>query len=58
MKKIKKILSDIFIDGLSGMTLCVELVGGRVTFIEKFGKTVFLSREEAEKALREMEGNG
>ena len=40
------------------MTPCVELVGGRVTFIEKFGKTVFLSREEAEKALREMEGNG
>ena len=38
------------------MTLCVELVGGRVTFTEKFGKTVFLSREEAEKALRGMEG--
>lgn len=38
------------------MTLCVEMVGGRVTFTEKFGKTVFLSREEAEKALREMEG--
>ena len=38
------------------MTLCVELVGGRVTFTEKFGKTVFLSREEAEKALEEMEG--
>ena len=38
------------------MTICVELVGGRVTFTEKFGKTVFLSREEAEKALREMEG--
>ena len=38
------------------MTLCVELVGGRVTFTEKFGKAVFLSREEAEKALREMEG--
>ena len=38
------------------MTPCVELVGGRVTFTEKFGKTVFLSREEAEKALREMEG--
>ena len=37
------------------MTLCVELVGGRVTFTEKFGKTVFLSREEAEKALRGME---
>ena len=33
------------------MTPCVELVGGRVTFTEKFGKTVFLSREEAEKAL-------
>lgn len=40
------------------MTLCVELVGGRVTFTEKFGKTVFLSREEAEKALQEMEGKG
>ena len=39
------------------MTPCVELVGGRVTFTEKFGNTVFLSREEAEKALREMEGN-
>lgn len=38
------------------MTLCVELVGGRVTFTEKFGKTVFLSREEAEKALAEMKG--
>ena len=38
------------------MTLCVELVGGRVTFTEKFGKTVFLSREEAERALQEMEG--
>lgn len=37
------------------MTPCVELVGGRVTFTEKFGKTVFLSREEAEKALQEME---
>ena len=37
------------------MTLCVELVGERVTFTEKFGKTVFLSREEAEKALQEME---
>lgn len=38
------------------MTLCVELAGRRVTFTEKFGKTVFLSREEAEKALQEMEG--
>ena len=38
------------------MTPCVELVGGRVTFTEKFGKTVFLSRKEAEKALQEMEG--
>ena len=38
------------------MTPCAELVGGRVTFTEKFGKNVFLSREEAEKALREMEG--
>ena len=38
------------------MTLCVELVGGRVTFTEKFGKTVFLSRAEAERALQEMEG--
>ena len=38
------------------MTPCVELVGGRVTFTEKFGKTVFLTREEAEKALRGMEG--
>ena len=37
------------------MTLCVELVGGRVTFTEKFGKTVFLTREEAERALQEME---
>ena len=34
------------------MTPCVELVGGRVTFTEKFGKTVFLSREEAEKAMK------
>lgn len=38
------------------MTLCVELVGGRVTFTEKFGKTVFLIRAEAERALQEMEG--
>jgi hypothetical protein len=38
------------------MTPCIELVGGRVTFTEKFGKTVFLTREEAEKALQEMEG--
>ena len=38
------------------MTPCVELVGGRVTFTEKFGKTVFLTRAEAEKALRGMEG--
>ena len=38
------------------MTPCVELVGGRVTFTEKFGKTVFLSRAEAERALQEMEG--
>ena len=37
------------------MTPCVELIGGRVTFTEKFGKTVFLSREEAERALQEME---
>lgn len=33
------------------MTLCVELVGGRVTFTEKFGKTVFLTHEEAELAM-------
>lgn len=33
------------------MTQCVELVGGRVTFTEKFGKTVFLGREEAELAM-------
>ena len=38
------------------MTLCVELVGGRVTFTEKFGKTVFLTRAEAERALQETEG--
>ena len=38
------------------MTPCVELVGERVTFTEKFGKTVFLSRAEAERALQEMEG--
>ena len=38
------------------MTPCVEMVGGRVTFTEKFGKTVFLSRAEAERALQEMEG--
>ena len=37
------------------MTPCVELVGGRVTFTEKFGKTVFLTRAEAERALQEME---
>ena len=39
------------------MTLCVELVGGRVTFTEKFGKTVFLTREEAERAM-EKKRNG
>ena len=38
------------------MTPCVELVGGRVAFTEKFGKTVFLSRAEAERALQAMEG--
>ena len=38
------------------MTPFVELVGGRVAFTEKFGKTVFLSRAEAERALQEMEG--
>ena len=36
------------------MTLCVELVGGRIILSEKFGKTVFLPREEAEKALEAM----
>ena len=36
------------------MTLCVELVGGRIILPEKFGKTVFLTREEAEKALEAM----
>ena len=35
-------------------TLCVELVGGRIILSEKFGKTVFLTREEAEKALEAM----
>lgn len=33
------------------MTLCVELVGGRIILSEKFGKTVFLTREEAKRAL-------
>lgn len=37
------------------MTPCIELVGGRVTFTEKFGKTVFLTREEAERAMEGME---
>ena len=36
------------------MTLCVELVGGRIILSEKFGKTVFLTREGAEKALEAM----
>ena len=36
------------------MTLCVELVGGRIILSEKFGKTVFMTREEAEKALGAM----
>lgn len=36
------------------MTLCVELVGGRIILPEKFGKTVFLTREEAEAALEAM----
>lgn len=36
------------------MTLCVELVSGRIILPEKFGKTVFLTREEAEKALEAM----
>ena len=41
------------------MTLCVELVGGRIILSEKFGKTVFLTREEAERALEAMkDGNG
>ena len=36
------------------MTLCVELVGGRIILSEKFGKTVFLTREAAEAALEAM----
>ena len=36
------------------MTLCVELVGGRIILPEKFGKTIFLTHEEAEKALEAM----
>lgn len=41
------------------MTLCVELISGRIILPEKFGKTVFLTREEAEKALEAMkDGNG
>lgn len=36
------------------MTLCVELVGGRIILSEKFGKTVFLTREEAKRALEAM----
>lgn len=36
------------------MTLCVELFSGRIILPEKFGKTVFLTREEAEKALEAM----
>ena len=40
------------------MTLCVELVGGRIILSEKFGKTVFLTREEAKRALEAMkDGN-
>lgn len=37
------------------MTLCVELISGRIILPEKFGKTVFLTREEAEKALEAKE---
>lgn len=36
------------------MTLCVELLSGRIILPEKFGKTVFLTCEEAEKALEAM----
>lgn len=36
------------------MTLCVELISGRIILPEKFGKTVFLTREAAEKALEAM----
>ena len=36
------------------MTLCVELISGRIILPEKFGKTVFLTCEEAEKALGAM----
>ena len=39
------------------MTLCIELVGGRIILPEKFGKTVFLTREEAEKALEAMKND-
>lgn len=39
------------------MTLCIEMVGGRIILLEKFGKTVFLTREEAEKALEAMEND-
>lgn len=37
------------------MTLCDELISGRIILPEKFGKTVFLTREEAEKALEAKE---
>ena len=33
------------------MTLCIELVGGRMTFAERFGENAFLTREEAERAM-------
>lgn len=40
------------------MTLCVELVGGRIILSEKFGKTVFLTSEDAKTALEAMkDGN-
>ena len=36
------------------MTLCVELVGGRIILSEKFGKTVFLTKKAAKAALEAM----
>lgn len=33
------------------MTLCIELVGGRMIFAERFSENAFLTREEAERAM-------
>lgn len=55
--KCKKIIKPRIIDFVSSFSFLAESEG--LIFSEvNFGKTVFLTREEAEKALKERENNG